>query len=213
MATVATFTVDAGEFPLGTVFESSPDVTVELERVVPTGGALVPYCWVRGAVFEDVVAAFRDHPGTVDVDVVDGVGEDVLLCCRWDPDEVGMLHGIAETGVTLVSATGTSDRWTFTVRGDDRETVARFQAYCLDHDLPVELATLQELSATDRGSNDGLTGPQREALLLAYERGYFDTPRRTTLEGLADELGISRQSFAARLRRGHRELIERAVAT
>jgi predicted DNA binding protein len=47
-----------------------------------------------------------------------------------------------------------------------------------------------------------LTQPQREALHLAYDRGYFETPRQTTLAELARELDITGQSLGARLNRG-----------
>jgi len=47
-----------------------------------------------------------------------------------------------------------------------------------------------------------LTDPQREALVLAYERGYFNSPREVTMEELGAELGITQQAVASRLRRG-----------
>ncbi|AEH36174.1 helix-turn-helix domain-containing protein [Halopiger xanaduensis] len=53
----------------------------------------------------------------------------------------------------------------------------------------------------------GASPAQLEALELAYERGYFDEPRRATLEDLAAGVGITRQSLAGRLRRGHRNLL------
>ncbi|WP_226038998.1 helix-turn-helix domain-containing protein [Natrinema sp. DC36] len=60
---------------------------------------------------------------------------------------------------------------------------------------------------------DGLSDPQREALRTAYESGYFDIPRRTSLAEIAAELDISASSVSERLRRAHRQLIEETVAT
>jgi len=48
MVTVAEFTVPSEAVPSGAIFESFPTLTVELERVVPTDDAIVPYAWVRG---------------------------------------------------------------------------------------------------------------------------------------------------------------------
>ena len=211
MATVAAFAVGADEFPLGTVFRDLPDVTVELERMVPTGNAVVPYFWVRGGGEADVVRRFRGRPGARDVQLVDSLDGGSLFRCTWEPERGGLLRAFEETDVTLLSGVGTGDRWTFELRGDDREAVARFQRYCLDHDVGVNLLTLHELPAGEHRPDYDLTPPQREALLLAYERGYFDTPRRTTLEEVASELEITRQSLAARLRRGHRNLIARTI--
>jgi len=60
---------------------------------------------------------------------------------------------------------------------------------------------------------DGLTDRQREALRTAYELGYFDIPRQTSLEDIAHELGISASSLSERLRRAQTQLIEETVAT
>jgi len=42
---------------------------------------------------------------------------------------------------------------------------------------------------------------------LAYERGYFNLPRDVTMEELGEELGISQQAVASRLRRGIRNIL------
>lgn len=60
---------------------------------------------------------------------------------------------------------------------------------------------------------DGLTDRQHEALRIAYERGYFDIPRQTSLEEVATELDISPSSVTERLRRAQTQIIEETVAT
>ncbi|MFC4551551.1 helix-turn-helix domain-containing protein [Halorussus sp. GCM10023401] len=50
-------------------------------------------------------------------------------------------------------------------------------------------------------SEIALTDAQQEALVLAYEQGYFYTPH-VTMADLGDELGISQQAVASRLRPG-----------
>ena len=54
---------------------------------------------------------------------------------------------------------------------------------------------------------DAPTEEQREALLAAYEHGYFAEPRETSLEELADILDISPTAVGGRLRRGMRSLV------
>jgi predicted DNA binding protein len=61
--------------------------------------------------------------------------------------------------------------------------------------------------------DDGLTNRQREALRTAYEPGYFEVPRRVSLQDLATELGISASSASERLRRAQTQLLEETVAT
>jgi len=60
---------------------------------------------------------------------------------------------------------------------------------------------------------DGLTDQQHEALRTAYELGYFDIPRRASLQEVAAELDISASSVSERLRRAQTRLIEETVAT
>ncbi|QLG49554.1 helix-turn-helix domain-containing protein [Natrinema halophilum] len=60
---------------------------------------------------------------------------------------------------------------------------------------------------------EGLTDRQREALRTAYEMGYYDIPRRATLEEIATDLDISASSVSERLRRAQTQLIQETVAT
>lgn len=59
---------------------------------------------------------------------------------------------------------------------------------------------------------DDLTRKQREALALAYERGYFATPSEVTLDALAADLDITPQTLSRHLRVGVRKVVGEAVA-
>lgn len=207
MVTVAEFTVAADAFPLGSVFGVLPDATVELERVVPTTNGVVPYFWVRNGGSIDVDVLERD--GIQDVRLVDGVGDEYLLRCEWDPDYEGVLTGIVATNVTLLSAVGTAENWVFEIRGEDRDAISNFRRYCRERDVPVRVTWVRALSALE--PLDVLTPTQREALELAFDRGYFDSPRRATLADVASELDISPQALGSRIRRGTRRLVEHSV--
>ena len=202
MATEATFTVPAGEFPLGSVFEQLPDVTVELERIIPAQDVVVPYFWVRGTEIDDIEGVFSDHPGVKAIELVDSVGDEYLLRVEWALEYDGVLSTLTETKIPLVKAVGTNRQWTFDVRGDDRSDIADFQNRCRELSIPVTLTKLHALTPIETDAEAALTDPQREALVLAYERGYFNSPREVTMEEIGAELGISQQAVASRLRRG-----------
>ena len=57
----------------------------------------------------------------------------------------------------------------------------------------------------------GLTDEQRETLLFAYDRGYFEEPRNTSLEELAEEMDLSSTAVGGRIRRGVNQLVEATV--
>ncbi|MFP9190657.1 helix-turn-helix domain-containing protein [Natrialbaceae archaeon A-CW1-1] len=206
MATVMEFTSPADEFPLGTVFENLPAVSVELERLIPHETLIIPYFWVRGAEAEDIEAAFEAHAGVINIELIDSVDDEYLLRAEWEETYFGLLSALASANIAVLSGVGTNDGWRFEVRGENREAVSEFRTICQNHEIPIEITAVHELLPV-QGDGYELTETQREALVLAYERGYFDSPREASLEDVATELGITQQSLSSRLRRGHRRLI------
>jgi predicted DNA binding protein len=210
MATIASFTIPANQFPLGTIFEDFPDVKVDLERVIPTNSGLIPYVWVSGigeGEIEHVIASFDDRPDVQDITLIDSAEGDYLYRVEWGQDYAGILAAIVETDVVLISGVGTADEWAFELRADDREDVAAFERYCRDHHLPITLTSIRSLGHQEQSWTYDLTETQREALVLAYERGYYEVPSETTLSEMATELGITGQSMGSRLNRGVHRLI------
>lgn len=212
MATEATFTVPSATFPLGTVFETLPEVKVELERIVPGVEVVIPYFWVRGVATKDIEAAFFDHEGVREIHLIDSVEDEYLLRVEWEPSYVGILTTLTETGVQLIEAVGTAEYWTFEIRGDKRAHVSDFQALCRERDIPITLTALHALTPIETATEAVLTDAQQEALQLAYERGYFESPRQVTMTELGEELGISQQAVASRLRRGIRGILGQTLS-
>ncbi|WP_137288807.1 helix-turn-helix domain-containing protein [Natronorubrum halophilum] len=207
MATEATFTVPSDEFPLGTVFHQLPDVTVTLERLVPAEDVVIPYFWVRGTEVDDIESEFTEHPGVNEVRLVDSVEDEYLLRLEWAMDYEDVLTILAETEVPLIEATGTNQQWTFEIRGDNRSDLAAFHERCQEVNIPVTLINLYALTPVETATEAALTDTQQEALVLAYERGYFESPREVTLESLGEELGISQQAVGSRLRGGLKNVL------
>lgn len=54
---------------------------------------------------------------------------------------------------------------------------------------------------------------QRRVLEVAAERGYYETPRGTTLEEIADDLGVPRSTVSYRLRRAEADLVAAFLAS
>lgn len=213
MTTVIEFTMDAAAFPLGVVFERLPDARITLERVVPTHDDLVPYLWIQAADPASVEQSLLSAPEVESVGFVDAVDEKYLLRVRWADDGSDLLALLATMDVTLLSGCGTVEGWVFSIRAADHETVSAFQNRCTDLSVPITVTAVQTLSSTESVGGWGLTEPQREALECAYEHGYFDEPRRTSLEELAAKLNISRQALSTRLRRAYRRLAEQVIVS
>lgn len=207
MAIEASFTVEQPEFPLNAVFKELPDASIELDRVVPTTDAVVPYFWIYSENISELSADLHSDEGVNEFKVIDELEAQMLVRIDWNLDHESVLTAIVNTDVTLLSGLGDEENWTFEVRSSDQKKVSEFQTYCRENDLPIKLTQLHALSPLESDREYDLTEGQRKALILAYSRGYFDSPRDAAQADLADELDISRQAVSSRLQRGLRRLV------
>ena len=80
--------------------------------------------------------------------------------------------------------------------------------------IAVQKVTFQEALTetakllTTNMMKNALTPMQRRVLLEALRRGFFEWPRRISLEELSRELGVSKVTLSEHLRRGERKLLE-----
>jgi predicted DNA binding protein len=213
MAIEASFTLDQPQFPLNDVFEELPDASIELDRVVPTKDAVVPYFWIYSENISELSSDLSDDEGVDEFKVIDELAEQMLVRIDWNLDHESVLTAIVNTDVTLLSGLGDEENWTFEVRSSDQKKVSEFQTYCQENDIPIKLTQLHALSPLESDREYDLTEGQRKALVLAYSRGYFDSPRDATQDDLADELEISRQAVSSRLQRGLRRLVASTLIT
>jgi predicted DNA binding protein len=96
--------------------------------------------------------------------------------------------------------------WILTVWMPERTDLAHLWDYARRNDIEIDLLRVNEYAGL--GNTDaGLTDSQREALLVAFERGYFEEPRDATLGEVAADLDISQPAASGLLRRGIKRLI------
>lgn len=208
MVVYATFGIPASDFRIGRAFATLPSVEVELDRIVPTATVVVPFVWVRGADPDDVVRVTRADGAVERISVLDREPDGwTLYRVVWNRRFRDAIVSIAESNVALLSGRGTTDGWRFEFRAASGAPLAEFRDSLRKAGVQANVLRLSD-ETTDRDRViAGLTAPQREAVRLARERGYFDDPRGATLDELADETGISRQAFSGRLRRALRTIV------
>jgi predicted DNA binding protein len=122
-------------------------------------------------------------------------------------DEAKVLSPVisAANGVIL-DMENDGSAWILTVWMSERADLAHLWDYAQQNDIDIELLRVNEYGSL--GNTDaGLTDSQREALLLAFETGYFEEPRNATLGDVAAELDISQPAASGLLRRGIKRLI------
>lgn len=212
MSVIARISIPAEQFVLGTALEVERGVRVRLETMVPTGSSTIPYFWVPSENVRAVETALRESSSVEDVRLVDEAGPEALFRVEWAPGVDGLIDVIRGSGAIVLEAEGLGDDWSFRLRFPDHETLSEFYRACVDAGITPRIDEVNNLLGSSRDAENGITESQREALIAALEAGYFDVPRRITLQELADQFGISDTALSQRLRRGLRTLLTPALS-
>jgi predicted DNA binding protein len=214
MSVISDISVDAGDFKLGRTLSDHRDVTIHLERIVPLGERLIPYLWVAGEerVVEAVLTTLRTELAVRDVERVGIEGDRTLVRIEWAEDADSLLETIVATGGTVLEGVGAADRWYLTLRFDDQEALSAFYEACAGTGIAVTVDRVHD-PAADRSPDwsPRLTDAQREVLRAAYEDGYFEVPRQTTTNELAERFDVSDTAISQRLRRALQRLVGETV--
>lgn len=201
MSVIAEISLPADGFELGQILTVEAPTSITLETVVPMGERPVPFFRIQDDIRTDFERAIRAHPAVNDLQEVERHADEVLYALDWDASDDSFVAAIRQTEGTFLSATGTAQRWTVAVRFPSHERLSAFHERCSDADIPLELLRVYNPTNPEAGPWFGLTVPQREALILAVQEGYYSIPRHTSSQDLAAELDISDQALTERLRR------------
>lgn len=198
--------IPSDAFEVGQILQDHVDVLIDPTQFVPNGDSFMPYFWVETddeESFEDAVRADDRVASLVEVDTA---GDRTLYKIEWAEEVNGFFGAVTEHDLHIDDATGTDERWTFRLRGPDRESLAAFREAVLEEEIPLHIRRVWNPEARE-GDEYGLTEVQRETVKLAYREGYFDDPRSVSQSDLAGELDVTRQSVSRRIRGGLKNLL------
>ncbi len=194
--------------------ERCPEMAIKLEyQLIAAGGEYVLLFQVYGEAFEAFETAVDDDPTVTDVSSVIETPTFRVYRTRLVEPEYLVLARAVEMGLRLLEATSGDGGWYAVLEFSEVETLHSFRAFCAEQGLSTAIQKLYRIEAGPAGEAFGLTPSQRAAITTAYETGYFNQPRDTSLEGVADQLGISSSAAGGRLRRGLRMLISETLYT
>ena len=192
---------------------SALDCSFGLTGLVPgENGSLLAFVWLEGASPEDVFGRAREADAIDSARLIRSGDDGALL-------EFVLTGGspaltLVECGGSLTELTATAGRGTLTAEFvpdvDVREVVESVESAFPDSEM-VTKREVERSVQTDtefrQTLEDTLTDKQRSALRAAYHSGYFDWPRGSTAEELAESLGVSSPTFHSHLRRAQRKLL------
>lgn len=160
--------------------------------------------------FETATAA---DPTVTDRSVVAELDGERVYRVRVDGELELVPSKCAEQGTHLLGAWSTDGQWTIRVQFFVHQALATFGEYVRDYGVEYDINRLVRADHVADGWSFSMTADQRDALLTAYETGYFDVPRRASQQDLADELDVSPSAVSQRLRRATASLVANALAT
>jgi predicted DNA binding protein len=221
MGLVAEFEIGCEALPLTGVAAGVPDATITLELQYNHGNRPPFLVTVQDGSRRAIEDAFTDAYDVGEWTLVGQAGEtrryQVLPALSLEEqlgerlDDLEGLEALATADAIIERIDVLPDGWRQTGWFTDRETFREFSSFWR-RNAGFRLHRLTR-DGESEPPGDGLTDRQHEALRIAYERGYFDIPRRASLEDVAAELDVSPSSVSERLRRAQTRLIEETVAT
>jgi predicted DNA binding protein len=103
----------------------------------------------------------------------------------------------------LESNVNKSGRTVWRLLATEKETIRQVISDLEDHRYNVELMKLTSVDVDEM-----MTSRQEDILQIAFERGYFDYPKRISLRDLAAMFDISISTLSEMLRKGQRKIME-----
>lgn len=169
--------------------------------------------WIPFSEREEFEKGLESDETVIDYEALTEEGPRCLYQIRlsnlgWKDSFVPLL---GETGGELTDVERVDGHWLLLFRFPSNSAYREFvTTYQSRSEISMDLDRIIHESSYDDTEFD-LTPSQRETLNTAIEQGYFKIPRKVTLQGLADELGVSDQAVSERLRRAQQRVFERIL--
>ncbi|MFB6121662.1 MAG: bacterio-opsin activator domain-containing protein [Halobacteriaceae archaeon] len=206
------FTVGASSLPLQQLAERT-GCTLREAGVVPDGDERAVLCTVDDATASDVRAAADSVPGVRSADCIAERDSDPLFA--FGLADLPLVDAVGDHGLRLADFHVDGSGVTVVARGS-RETAAR----ALVDELRATYGSVDIRRFGERSNRkttltefvsdveQRLTDRQHRVLTTAVAAGYFEWPRETDGDELADAFGVARSTFHQHLRAALRKLVE-----
>ena len=210
---IATVSLPHEGVALEGAFREVPEMDVEAERVAAHSTKWVMPCfWVSAPDFDAVDAALSADPTVSSIVETDEFDDQKYYEIDWSDDVARRIDAYLDKDGSILHARASADGWRVRFRFGSRDQFRTFRDRVRGRDISFDLLGLSD-PGSPRWASGEVTPDQRDALVLAVERGYYAVPRGATTRDLADELGKSHQAVSELLRRGVTNLVESSLVT
>ncbi|WP_129115755.1 helix-turn-helix domain-containing protein [Halegenticoccus tardaugens] len=193
-ASDVTLSIESGQFPF--VGEKNSKLLV----------------WASGGDLDRFESSTEDDPTVMEVTPLATRDSKRLYRIDFPRDELESLFDTLfyDHDTLLVDGVITADGWDLRMRALDKSAISRVYDELQERGHAVHFHSIHS-ECDDHSVDAKLSEAQYEALSAAFERGYYDVPRETNLEELAEEFPVSSQALSERLRRATAAVLEDAL--
>ena len=204
----ATLLIKIDDFALAHSLQEVPEMNVKADRLAAHSRHWVMPClWTAGGDFDAFDAALEADPTVENIITSHEYDSEKFYQVDWTEDIKQHIDIGLDSEGSLLHAETDREYWHLTIRFATHDQFDAYRDYLTEQGITFRLEDLTQASAPQQFMG-GLTAAQRDALVAAVEEGYFAIPRDTTMDEVADTLGISTQAASERLRRGVEEFVE-----
>ncbi|KAA9399057.1 DNA-binding protein [Haloarcula sp. CBA1130] len=221
MGLIAEFQIECEALPLVSVAHAVPEASISLSLQYNHGRRPLFIATVTGGSKRAIEQALTDADDVQEWTRIGTAGDtrryQAVPALSFEEqlggqiDDLDGLEALATADAIIEQITVTVDGWQQMGWFADRAAFTEFTSFWQQNaGFGLDRLTRE---TEPKPPGNGLTDRQLEALRTAYEMGYFEIPRRASLEAVAQELDISASSLSERLRRAQTQLIQETVAT
>jgi hypothetical protein len=191
---------------IGELSREFPDATFRVLSAVPRDGEGFGLVEIRTADPGAVLAAMRGKGALTAMETIRRDDDGAVV--QFETTEPLLLAPVQASGVPLSLPVDIEDGRARLELTASRDRIAALGERLDEFGLAYSLDRLYE--SVEAASP--LTPTQRDLLLAALERGYYDTPRDITLSALADEVGMANSTVSEILHRAEEAVVKAFAA-
>lgn len=212
MSVIAEFSIPAEEFALAETLERRPELTFNIDRVVAHNTTqVVPFVRVKHGELGGLTEILEADTSVEEVELFGETDEERFYRLVWDDTAQVIGYMVNGHGATVQEATATDGEWHLRVLFPERSGLSATSEYANESEFTLDVKRIYGVDGVEQARYN-LTEQQHGTLTQAVEKGYYDIPRETNAQELADDLDISHQALSERVRRAHKSLIRSTLA-
>lgn len=183
-----------------------PDVDFRVLTILVSDGTGHAVVEVESTHPSEILVSLQGKADLAQVDLI-SVGN-TRAVFQIETDETGILEPLTAAGVPLetpIHITDGTARWEFTTSQD---RLSSLSTHLADAGMEYQVEYVGYDGPSTAATQPNLTDRQAEVFAAAYELGYFEIPRRASVEDVAEETGVTKSTASDTLRRAVRNLVE-----